>query len=195
MQLSPEQARALLELARGVIRSALRGEQVVIQPPVDPALGAPAGAFVSLHELKTHRLRGCVGRLDAGQPMYQAVAHAAKSVLGDPRFLKDRVLLNELPRLEIEISLLAPLRPADNAMDFDLLNDGIFLTIEQRPGDNRSGCFLPQVARETGWSKEQLLDRLTLEKLGLPAKAWSMPNAKLEKFATLLIEPEPFGVA
>ena len=102
----------------------------------------------------------------------------------------DRVRSEELGRIEIEISLLAPLRPAESASDFDLLNDGIYLAV----GD-RSGLFLPQVARETGWSKEQLLDRLCTEKLGLPARAWTTPQAKLQKFATLLVGPEPFVLA
>ncbi len=144
MQLSPQQASELLNLARDVIRSVLSKTQAAVNAPQDPALHQPAGAFVSLHALATHRLRGCVGRLDASHPMYQAVAHAAQSVLTDPRFGDNRVRLDELPSLEIEISLLSPLQPAQNATDFDLLNDGIYLTV----GD-RSGCFLPQVARET----------------------------------------------
>jgi len=187
MELSAQQGRQLLDLSRSVIREMLTRTQVVIYVPSDPALHQPAGAFVSLHAVQTHRLRGCVGRLDATQPMYQAVAQAAQSVLGDPRFTGDRVRLDELPSIELEISLLAPLRRAENATDFDLLNDGIYLTI----GD-RSGCFLPQVARETGWSKEQLLDRLCMEKLGLPARAWTLAEARLQKFATLLVGPEPF---
>ncbi|HEX3358758.1 MAG TPA: AmmeMemoRadiSam system protein A [Tepidisphaeraceae bacterium] len=187
MQLTPQQASELLDLARNVIRFVLSKTQLVVSIPKDPALHQPAGAFVSLHALATHRLRGCVGRLDAAQPMYQAVAHAAQSVLGDPRFEGERVRLDELPNLEIEISLLSPLQPAQNTTDFDLLNDGIFLTV----GD-RSGCFLPQVARETKWSKEQLLDRLATEKLGLPARTWTLPGARLQKFSTLLVGPEPF---
>ena len=190
MQLAAQQSLELMDLARSVIRSALSREQVVIYVPADTALHQPAGAFVSLHARQTHRLRGCVGRLDATQQMYQAVAHAAQSVLGDPRFGSDRVTLAELPNLSLEISLLAPLQPASSPNDFDLKNDGIYLTV----GD-RSGCFLPQVARETGWTREQLLDRLSTEKLGLPARAWTQPNAKLQKFAAVMIGPEPFVIS
>jgi len=190
MQISATQGRELLDLARNVIRSTLARQQIVVHVPHDPALNQPAGAFVSLHALSPHRLRGCVGRLDATQPMYQAVAHSAQSVLGDPRFTSDAVTLDELPDLEIEISLLSPLRAANDAMDFDLLSDGIFLTM-----GNRSGCFLPQVARETGWSKEQLLDRLCMEKMGLPARSWAQPGALLQKFSTILVGPEPFDGA
>jgi len=68
------------------------------------------------------------------------------------------------------------------------LNEGIYLTF----GESGAGCFLPQVARETGWSKEQLLDRLCVEKMGLLASAWHDPRAKLFVFTTLEIGPEPF---
>jgi len=190
MEISEEQRRELLNLARGVIRATLTREQIMVHLPHDAALHQPAGAFVSLHAIQTHRLRGCVGRLDAAQPMYQAVAQAAQSVLGDPRFTAEPVSLNELPNLLLEISLLSPLRPAAGPTDFDLLTDGIYLT-----AGGRSGCFLPQVARETGWSKEQLLARLCMEKLGLPARAWTTPQAKLQKFATVLVGPEPFVIS
>src|SRR4051812_4290779 len=114
MELSQLQSADLLNLARSVIRSALSGSQIVVPAPADTTLHQPAGAFVSLHEIETHRLRGCVGRLDATQPMYQAVAQAAQSVLGDPRFTGDRVRLDQLPNLLIEISLLSPLREAES---------------------------------------------------------------------------------
>ena len=68
------------------------------------------------------------------------------------------------------------------------MNEGIYLTW----GETRAGCFLPQVAQETGWSKEQLLARLCVEKMGLPPEAWKDLRAKLFVFTTLVIGPEPF---
>jgi AMMECR1 domain-containing protein len=100
----------------------------------------------------------------------------------------DPVRLEELPDLEMDISVLSPLRPAPGPLSFDLLNEGIYLTW----GETRAGCFLPQVARETGWTREQLLARLCVEKMGLPATAWQDPRAKLFTFTTLVIGPEPF---
>jgi AMMECR1 domain-containing protein len=117
----------------------------------------------------------------------EVVRQTAVSVLNEPRFTGRRVQLNELANLEIEISVLSPLMPAKNPLDFDLQNDGLFLIIS-----NRSGCFLPQVARQTGWSKEQLLDRLCMEKLGFPAKMWQHPAARLQKFTAAILGPAPF---
>jgi AmmeMemoRadiSam system protein A len=186
MNLSEKEQSELLDLARASIRAAL---SVAPQPaiPEIPALEQPAGCFVTLHELRTHRLRGCVGRLDAKAALGTTVVKMAQAVLEDPRFVTDPVTLSELPDLEIELSILSPLTPAASTTEFDLLQDGIYLTC----GD-RSGCFLPQVARETGWSKEQLLDRLCSEKMDLPASTWRDPDSRLFRFTTQVIGPVPF---
>jgi AmmeMemoRadiSam system protein A len=202
MVLSPHQQRVLMDAARDAIRRKLTG-----QPPAaggsdaaaaDPALAQPelaraelaqpAGCFVTLHTLRTHALRGCVGRLDAAEPLLSAVRRSAANVLSDPRFADDPVRLDELGDLQMDVSVLSPLRPAAGPLAFDPHDEGIYLTW----GGDRSGCFLPQVARETGWSKEQLLARLCVEKMGLPPTAWHDPRAKLFVFTTLVIGPEPF---
>jgi AMMECR1 domain-containing protein len=51
--------------------------------------------------------------------------------------------------------------------------------------------FLPQVARETGWTRQQLLSRLCTEKLGLPENAWTDPSAALHTFTADVIGPTP----
>jgi AMMECR1 domain-containing protein len=47
---------------------------------------------------------------------------------------------------------------------------------------NRQGVFLPQVADETGWSKEEFLSELCSQKAGLPPDAWKDPNVSLYVF-------------
>ncbi len=178
-----------MDVGRTVIRSALRGVAAAIPEPNDADLLQPAGCFVSLHALATHELRGCVGRIDASKPLFHAVRHAAVNVLTDPRFAVDPVRLDELPSLEIELSVLSPPRPVAGPLDFDPLEHGLHLTIGRR-----AGCFLPQVARETGWGREQLLSRLCAEKLGLSANAWRQRDARLSVFTTLIIGPEPFDL-
>jgi AmmeMemoRadiSam system protein A len=192
MELTPSQCDALLDAAREVIRarvSAGLGTTAAPAPPApDTDLMQPAGCFVSLHTLsEPRRLRGCIGRLDATKPLWVAVHDAAAAVLEDPRFVDQPVSADEFRDLEIEITVLSPLRPAEHVLDFDPLTDGISLTIGQR-----TGCFLPQVARETGWTREQLLDRLCAEKLALPVSMWRTPQATLSKFSTLIIGPVAF---
>jgi len=194
MNLTPQQQRLLLDAAREVIRRAARGrgetlaDEFPIPDPPDPLLLEPAGCFVSLHDLSSKRLRGCVGRLDAKHPIWHAVQLTAASVLQDPRFSQDPVRGDELGALEIEITVLSPLCDCQHVLDFEPMRDGIYLTI----GEN-SGCFLPQVARMTGWTREQLLERLCAEKLGLDPACWRHePSARLQRFTTLIIGPEPF---
>lgn len=179
-----------MNLARDVIRAALRGDRAAAFNVADPALRQPAGCFVSLHRLDNHRLRGCVGRLEAEVPLWETVAQTAANVLRDPRFDDEPVTLAELPKLELELSILSPLKPAAHPMDFDPQKQGIFLSC-----CGRTGCFLPQVARETGWGREQLLGRLCTEKMGLPATFWMQAGATLMTFTTLIIGPEPFEAA
>ncbi len=162
MNLSPDQQNALLDLARAAIKAALLRE---CGPPlpIDPDLQQLAGCFVSLHETRDHRLRGCVGRLDAKASLAETVLAMAQAVLEDPRFLTNPVTIGELFDLDIELSILSPLIPAPSPMEFDLINDGIYLTYGER-----SGCFLPQVT------------------------VWRHPDTRLYRFTTLLIGPKPF---
>jgi AmmeMemoRadiSam system protein A len=196
MEITPEQRRSILDLARATIYRTL-GKAPSLAPTAsapapfsaDPAdvLNQPAGCFVTLHQSGTHKLRGCVGRLDARGSLANSVRTAAAAVLKDPRFTGNPVRIEELPELEIEVSVLSPLVSAADPLAFDLLRDGIYLKYGRR-----SGCFLPQVARETGWSKEQLLDRLCTEKMGLAAGSWRRPKARLSVFSTVTIGPEQF---
>ncbi|HEX2972257.1 MAG TPA: AmmeMemoRadiSam system protein A [Tepidisphaeraceae bacterium] len=188
MELSHQHRQILLNAARTCIREVLRGNGRISIPTIeDPMLQVAAGCFVTLHEQATHRLRGCIGRMQTTDPLIRTVCEMACSVLHDPRFRSNRIILEELVRLEIEISVLSPLKLAEGPLDFDLLNDGIYLTC-----NGQTGTFLPQVARETGWTREQLLGRLCTEKMGLAAEAWREPEAKLFKYNVLLIGPVPF---
>jgi AmmeMemoRadiSam system protein A len=178
----------LLDLARRALREQL-GAGASNEPfpakPLSAELVAPAGCFVSLHERGTHRLRGCVGRLDATKALWETVYLTTGETLRDPRFVNQPVTGMELENLEVEISVLSPPREAANPLDFEPLVEGIYLTI----GD-RAGFFLPQVARETGWTKEQLLARLCSEKLGLHPEVWQRSGVKLLKFDVEVVGPE-----
>jgi AmmeMemoRadiSam system protein A len=189
MELTPSQQKTLMDLAQGAIRSTLSRRPLPDLPGnTDPVLLTPAGCFVSLHEHASHRLRGCIGRLQSSEPLLKTVRDTAVGALGDPRFTSVPVRADELPRLEIELSILSPMESAANTLDFDREKHGIYLVF-----GSRTGVFLPQVARETGWTKEQLLDRLCEEKLGMDRLIWRNPHAKLYRFTATIIGPEPFA--
>src|SRR4051794_29751580 len=79
MHLSADQRAVVLDAARDTIRATLGGTDAsapaAAGPSVldDPVLRQPAGCFVSLHHIGTHRLRGCVGRLDAKDELLAAI--------------------------------------------------------------------------------------------------------------------------
>jgi AmmeMemoRadiSam system protein A len=170
----------------GATEAAAAAGEVAGAPTTDTHLTTPAGCFVSLHEKETHRLRGCVGRLDPETPLWRAVRETAGDVLRDPRFTDMPVTAADVTTLELEISVLSPPRLASGPLDFEPFTDGIYLV-----HGSRSGFFLPQVARDTRWSKQQLLNRLCEEKLGLPHDTWEKPEAKLFTFKVEVIGPEP----
>ena len=76
-----------------------------------------------------------VGRDQAS--LAETVVAMSQAVLEDPRFLTNPVTFDELFDLDIELSILSPLTPAPSPMEFDLVNDGIYLTHGERSGPRR----------------------------------------------------------
>jgi len=186
MEFSAATGQAMLRFASRTIIRRLRGENgdSPLSLPPDPLLDQPMGCFVSLHRWENHALRGCIGLLESDRPLSVALASSAEGALADPRFVNQPITLSELPYLTMELTVIGPMRAVASPLDFVPLEDGIYLTIGPR-----SGCFLPQVARETGWTREQLLGRLCTEKLGLAETAWRDPQAQLRTFSAQVIGP------
>jgi len=184
MEISPQTQNAILDLAADIVTRRLGGDPLPLPDLSDPLFSQPAGCFVSLHRKENHALRGCIGLLDTAKPLRLALTAAAESVIGDPRFLPQPVTRFELPELTIEVTLLGPLQKAKSILDFEPTQQGIHLTLR-----GKTGLFLPQVARETGWTRQQLLARLCTEKLGVPDSAWNDPAAELRTFSAHVIGP------
>ncbi len=170
------QKNTLLHIARDAVTAAVVGGPA---PPLscdDPVLTAPRGCFVTLKH--GDRLRGCIGQFIADRPLVELVAEMAlASATKDPRFFGDRLTVRELSTLEIEISVLSPLARTDDPLRLRLGVDGIYLK-----RGYASGCFLPQVATETGWTVEEFLSFCCSHKAGLPADAWKDPRTEVYLF-------------
>jgi len=170
MPLPPEERRILLRLARQALEAAVGGHPL---PPLDlaslpKALREPGASFVTL--TIDEALRGCIGALEAYQPLAEDVReHAVAAALNDYRF--PPLTPAELPRVHIEISRLTPLRPLHYETPENLPGllrpgvDGVVLRL-----GFRRATFLPQV-----WEKipnaERFLSQLCL-KMGAPPDAW-----------------------
>jgi hypothetical protein len=183
-ELAPDQQDRLLSLARATIREYVTTGKLAEMRETDPAFLRPAAAFVTLKERGL--LRGCIGSLEPGAPLYQAVRdNAVAAATRDRRF--PPVTVGELGDLEIEISVLSPLRKVKSADEIELRKHGVVVA-----EDARRGVFLPQVADETGWSRDEFLDHLCSDKAGLPADAWRH-GASLYVFTVQAFHSPPPG--
>ncbi|MGH9309080.1 MAG: AmmeMemoRadiSam system protein A [Vicinamibacterales bacterium] len=169
--LGEAERRALLDLARASIVSAVHGGAGIDPEPLD--LPDVSGVFVTI--TRCGELRGCLGTLHNRAGLAREVARCAvDSAREDPRFTPVRP--EELPELHLEISVLGPLEPIEPRPDaFEIGRHG--LVVEERA---HRGLLLPQVATEWGWTPEQFL-RQTCLKAGLPADAWRR-GAQLYRF-------------
>ncbi len=161
--LSDGQKKKLLALARKTVEEGARANRKPKAAPDDEGLTIPAGAFVSLH--KQGRLRGCIGRFEAESPLFETVVDMAWAASkNDPRF--NEIEQEELPDIDIEISVLSPLRKISDVKEIKVGRHGIYII---RGG--RRGTLLPQVAVEQGWNRDNIL-RHTCMKAGLPPEAY-----------------------
>ena len=165
--LSDNDKKKLKEIALNSIKDSLDGKSVSVSvSPMQeyPMLSKKCGAFVSLH--KHGHLRGCIGHFGEDIPLYEIVAEMARAAaFEDPRFMP--VSREELDAIDIEISVLTPMRRIQSLDEFELHRHGIYI----RKG-YRSGTFLPQVADEVNWTKEEFVGHCSQDKAGLGWNGW-----------------------
>jgi AmmeMemoRadiSam system protein A len=176
--ISSESKQRLLRIAREAIESNLKNdpEPSLVLSSLPPELQAEGACFVTL--TRSGELRGCIGSLEARQPLALDVQeHAIDAAFRDFRF--QPLAPTELPGLHIEISVLSapvPL-PYQNAEELPgLLHPGVDGVVLTR--GLRRATFLPQV-----WEKvddpSTFLDMLC-EKMGMEYDLWR--RQKLDVF-------------
>jgi len=153
----------LLALARGALTACVTSQTMPASSGSD-VLARLAGAFVSLH--KRGQLRGCIGHVEADEPLARVVPRCAVAAASaDPRF--PPVASEELSDISIELSILGALEPMTTSVEVEIGRHG--LVVEK--GWNR-GLLLPQVATEWNWDRERFVAE-TCRKAGLPPDAWT----------------------
>jgi len=165
-QLSEQDKSQLLSIARKTIRSWLTNKELPIldEQKFSDNLKQNCGAFVTLN--MNHNLRGCIGRFTSNEPLYTVVGQmAVASATEDRRFMP--VNTSELKEIEIEISVLTPLKRIESIDEIELGKHGIYL----KKG-YQTGTFLPQVATETGWDLEEFLGHCARDKAGIGWDGW-----------------------
>ena len=162
--LSDDEKRILKDIALTSIRDSLDGKPISHLSSPTPHLSSKCGAFVSLH--KKGHLRGCIGHFGEDVPLYEIVAEMARAAaFEDPRFMP--VGKEELNDIDIEISVLTPMRRIQSLDEFELHRHGIYI----KKG-YRSGTYLPQVADEVNWTKEEFVGHCAQDKAGIGWDGW-----------------------
>ena len=184
-ELSNEDRVFLLKLARSTIEAECSGKKMDVSPPPSPVMDEQRGGFVTLK--KKGQLRGCIGYIEAIKPLITTIEEMAKAAaFNDYRF--PPVTAEEVPDLEIEISILTPVREIEDPSLIEVGKHGIIIT----RGMNR-GLLLPQVATEWNWDRETFL-RQTCLKAGLPEDAWMKEGTKIEIFSAEVFSERELGL-
>ncbi len=173
MNLSDADKKLLLKIARDSIEAHLTDKPMPALESVPRSLCESRGAFVSLH--RKGQLRGCIGFLEAIKPLGQTVREmATAAAFHDPRFRPMRK--EELADLEVEISVLSPMRLIKSVDEIQVGTHGLYIV----QGMCR-GLLLPQVATEYKWDRDTFLAQ-TCCKAGLPPNAWRDADTKIYLF-------------
>jgi AmmeMemoRadiSam system protein A len=173
MGLTNDEKQALLRIARASIEAELGGTK----PPAakgQGTLGEKRGAFVCLK--KRNHLRGCIGFIEAKTPLAKTVEEmSVAAAFRDPRF--PPLKKEELKEVQLEISVLTPLRRIDDTGEIEVGTHGLYI----RKG-GCAGLLLPQVATEYGWDRGTFLKE-TCRKAGLGPDAWRDPETEIYLFS------------
>jgi AmmeMemoRadiSam system protein A len=169
-ELTQEERMILLRLARQALECGVSNTPLIpLNLELLPKrLGELGATFVTLTQ--SGKLRGCVGTLEAYQPLAEDVReHAVAAALHDYRFVP--VSPEEVPELEIEVSCLSQPQILEYGSPEELLSklrpniDGVILS-----DGLRRATFLPQV-----W--ENISDPATFlfylcQKMGIDGRTW-----------------------
>ena len=174
----------LLKIARSTVKKYVNDHKIpdVGEENLSENVKSKCGAFVTLKE--NGELRGCIGRFDPGEPLYKVIQQmAVASSTKDYRF--SPVKPDEVNKLEIEISVLTPMKKINSIDEIVLGKHGIYI----RKGMN-GGTFLPQVATETGWTKEEFLGHCAQDKAGIGWNGWK--DADIYIYEALVFDENEF---
>ncbi|MBN1480938.1 AmmeMemoRadiSam system protein A [candidate division KSB1 bacterium] len=172
--LSPDEQKTLLAVARTAIEQAYDDTTSDTIHVDSSRLFEKLGAFVTLHNDGV--LRGCIGYVFAYKPLVETVKEmAVAAAMRDPRFVP--VDQEELPFVDIEISVLSPLRDIRDIQEIEIGIHGLYIS-----RGAYSGLLLPQVALEYNWDREAFLEQ-TCRKAGLPLNAWQDEETSIKIFS------------
>lgn len=173
MNLSQKEKDQLKQIARDTIEGVLFGtDKKPSEMPV--MLKEKRGAFVTVK--RKGELRGCIGYIKGFLPLHETIREMAiQAAFHDPRF--NPVDKNEWKDIDIEISVLTPMKRIDDENEIRVGTHGLY--IEK---GRYSGLLLPQVAVEYDLDRTAFLEH-TCYKAGLPKDAWKSKDTHIYIFS------------
>jgi AmmeMemoRadiSam system protein A len=178
IDLTMEHKKTLIKIARQSITNAVKGRKTPDYRIDDKTLNSAGGAFVTIHDNRGS-LRGCIGNIISERPLWETVRNMAlESALRDPRF--PPVSPGQLDDINIEISVLSPLKRIKNLQEIEVGKHGLFIK-----KDFYQGLLLPQVATEYGWNRIQFLEQ-TCYKAGLSGNCYRQESCEIYIFSAVV---------
>lgn len=128
-------------------------------------------------------LRGCIGSIFATTSLHEEIIRQSiQAGSADPRFLP--ISKQEYQDISTELTILSPITSIPNATNFTPGIHGIIISRNEK-----KAVFLPQVATEQNWGRDETLDQLAA-KAGLQCRDWQLPGTLLEVFTAQKITDE-----
>ena len=120
--------------------------------------------FVTWNTHSPHRpnhksLRGCIGTFEAQPLAYGLKTYALTSAFDDTRFPPVPASLLRNGNLSCALTLLGSFTPCSDAMDWTIGTHGLRISFTHK-GRRLGATYLPDVAVEQGWTKEECLESL-----------------------------------
>lgn len=182
LELSSKQQQRLLEIAKLAVENYIKKGKILKIEENDKDLNESLGVFITLK--KDEELRGCIGTFKSEIPLYENVVEMAiAAATQDPRF--NSVEEDELNYLKYEISVLNSLKKVDSYKDVEIGKHGV-----QIKKGSQSGVFLPQVATENNWNRDEFLSILCSQKADLPSDCWKDNETEIYVFTAQVFGDE-----
>lgn len=130
------------------------------------------------------QLRGCIGTFQPLALQRGLEQYTIQSAFHDRRF--QPIALDEVPRLQCAVSLLSPMEPCTDFLDWDVGTHGVYIVLldlatKTKPPRPRTATFLPEIAPAQRWSKVQTIDH-ALRKAGWTDEITDERRAALEVY-------------
>lgn len=177
MTIAAEVRADLVSLARSAVAAEVTSGPLPRVKSKNEIFAELRGCFVTL--TNHGKLRGCIGTFQPRSPLGETIIEMCRAAARDPRFVMDRISPSELAELTVEVSVLSPLELTDKPRELVLGTHGIYIV-----SGVRSGCFLPEVATDMGWSVQEFLSHCCQSKAGLGATAWQEPGTQVFLFTS-----------